>query len=277
MPALSIQSTVKIADGPKVPKGPTVSEVIGIPGTDTGGSTPPVTTKPDLTTWDFYAQFDEGSGTTAANSGTVGAAANGTLVAHSGGALPTWGTENGLDHLSFNGGKVQCGTSVRPTSAFTALAMVKPRSLGGSGLYPGLVSNFEVINTNDRNGFDLVLQYSTQGVWGYAANGAQISATAIAPLSGLPQLVVDEWFLFGVAYNGSVLELTLNGAQIAQTTSGLPASIGYFSGTQLTIGFGSDQNVGLNYGLDGLIEWAAVDNTYKTPADILAIWDSTGH
>jgi len=164
---------------------------------DMNGGAPAASTKSILA----YYKFDEGSGTTANNSGNGGSALNGTLT---GTTIPTW-INNGQKNkaLNFTNGYIQTPAITLNTS-FTFSAWFNPSSFVD---WAGVVTN--LYHPAPASGLVIVpLSGSIRIAYGDGANGYSNYIVSNS------QVTTNKWNYVALSYDGNNATLYLNGKQI---------------------------------------------------------------
>lgn len=240
--------------------------------------------KPNLAAWDLYWKCDEGTGTAVANSGSK-SGLGATLVNASGG-LPLWETDADLGGacLNFNSGatvnRIRSDTAYpanfRPSSTMSVLYAVKLRSLGGAGLYPGLLQYGDYVSGTDRNGWYNYLSYNNDGnLRGSTCNGGsgQADHAVTHATAGLSTGIA---VLIGWTKNGTTSKWFVNGTQVGSSGSAQSA-IGYRANEYIVFGHSSDPSVSTDasFGLEGTCGWIAATATDES-ANMLAIAQAAG-
>lgn len=238
--------------------------------------------KPDLTGWTFFADLEEGSGTVAANSGTLGSGFNGALLAAiSGGNLPTWTVDEatGMTCLDFDKtGKVRFGKFGAPESggSLSVIALVNPRSAGGSGLYPPIMNYGDYVSGSDRNGWYFWQSYSGSNIQCVICNGGSTQVEATSPDTAL---ALNTWQMVSLIFDnaGDTLKVYINDTQVASIACTI--AIGHSAVEYPTLGYHSDPGATTSaFGFDGKIAWVGVKRggSAVTAGEISAIWSSLG-
>lgn len=246
---------------------------------------PTVITKPDLTSWDWYWKFDEGSGTTISNSGALSGLGAG-LVNLSGG-LPLWETDASLGGSCLNFGDGASYNQVRSTSAYPAnfrpttnMSLViacKLRSLGGSGLYYHLISMGDYVSGSDRNGWYMMVNYHTNSAFSNITCNGGSTQNSYDITHATAGVAIDTSYLLGLTKSGPTIKMFVNGAQVG-TTGSSAVTIGYRANEYLCVGHSSDPSVWANsaYGLEGRVGFVAGIASAVSDATMLSIAQEAG-
>ena len=155
--------------------------------------------------------FDEGTGTTTADQSGNG---NGGSLSNT-----VWSTAGKFNNaLSFNGSarvNVNDSASLRLTSGMTLEAWVRPSALG----------DWRTVVLKERTGWYAYALYANTDS---GRPSGHVFTTADHDLRGTGSLAVNAWTHLAVTYNGSVLALYVNGAQVSSqpATGAIAANTG---------------------------------------------------
>jgi hypothetical protein len=201
-------------------------------------------------------KFDDGSGTTAVDSGSGGN--NGTL---SGGTLPTWvGGHIGSNALSFPGADSYVAIGATPVTSgnLTIAAWI---NITASVFFDTIFTAPDIFNNM---------------IYGVRLNGAGTAIQLLFDEGGAGQTVVNggtslstsTWTHVAATYDATTLTLYINGV-----SDGSSASAAY--GTPVAIRIGAAGLGSLSKYFNGLIDDVRLYSRALTPADITALYAYT--
>jgi YD repeat-containing protein len=210
-----------------------------------------------------YWKFDEGSGTTTADSSGIGN--TGTLT------NTTWTTGEFANALSFNGSSsnVNMGTGTGLTDLYlggmTVSAWIKPAGSGGGG--GGRIVDKD---NNDSGWFFAMSGTTTVKFSSDQFATSQPSRTSSATISlNTWQLVTATW---DGSTNGANIHIYINGSLADGTSANGSGAASTDSGTPFTVGNRTTDNA---RGFNGVIDDVRVYNRVLSSSEIAALDDTT--